>query len=256
MSTPQPSLRRGVRRLAATGALFAALGVTFAGAASAHVVITPGEAAPGGFATVAFQVPNESDSASTVKLEVQFPADHPIPFVSVEPVPGWTIDVQKATLDTPIESHGNEITEAVSTITWTGGAIEPGQFQRFPVSVGPLPEDVDSLEFKAVQTYSDGEVSRWIEPANPDGSEPEKPAPVLTLAGETAGHGDDAAADDGAASDEPADAGHDEDAAAAESTTDDSDSSSALAIVGIVLGALGLVVAIVALTRKPSTSTG
>ena len=137
--SPHPARRRAVRQFAAAGALFAALGVAFAGAASAHVVITPGEAAPGGFATVAFQVPNESDTASTVKVEVQFPTDHPLAFVSVEPVPGWTADVQKATLDTPFESHGTEITEAVSTITWTGGSIEPGQFQRFPISVGLFP---------------------------------------------------------------------------------------------------------------------
>lgn len=49
-----------------------------AGTASAHVSVQPqGPAAKGGYATVNFKVPNERDDASTVKLEVSFPTDHP-----------------------------------------------------------------------------------------------------------------------------------------------------------------------------------
>ena len=73
----------------------------------------------------------------------------------------------------------------------------PGTFQRFPVSMGPLP-DVDSLEFKAAQTYSSGEVVRWIEPRTGD-AEPEHPAPMLTLA--PAAQEDDDVGDDGARDD-------------------------------------------------------
>ena len=152
--------------------------------AFAHVTVQPGEATQGGFATVAFQVPNERDDASTVQLEVTFPADHPIPFVSTQPVEGWTVQVDKAPLDTPISGEGEDITEAVSKITWSGGSIAPGTFQRFPVSLGPLPETA-SLEFKSVQTYSDGEVVRWIDSVTPGGEEPERPAPTLTLVAAT-----------------------------------------------------------------------
>ncbi len=53
---------------------------------------------------------------------------------------------------------GDEVTEVVSTITWSGGTIKPGEFTEFPVSLGPLPEDVESLSFPSVQTYEGGEV--------------------------------------------------------------------------------------------------
>jgi uncharacterized protein YcnI len=151
--------------------------------ASAHVTVNPGTATQGGFAALTFRVPNEKATASTVKLEVQLPENAPIASVSIRPVPGWTADVQRRTLDTPIESHGAQITEVVGLITWTAGPgaeIAPGQFQEFAISAGPLPE-VDQIVFKALQTYSDGEVVRWIDEPQP-GSEVEHPAPVLRLA--------------------------------------------------------------------------
>lgn len=207
--------------------------------AFAHVTIKPGTAEQGGFTTQAIQVPNERDDASTVKVEVTFPTDHPLAFVSVEAVPGWQITVERAKLATPITSDDGEVTEAVSKITWSGGSIAPGYFQTFPVSMGPLPE-VSSLTFKAVQTYSNGEVVSWIEEATPGGEEPELPAPVLTL---TKGS-------DEAASTTPTTTALPKDVA----TSSDVDSAKTIGIVGVVLGALGLIVAIVALVKKPRTT--
>ena len=135
--------------------------------AFAHVTVNPREATQGGYAKLAFRVPNERDNASTTKLEINLPADHPFASVSVRPQAGWTYTVEKTKLATPIKSHDTEITEAVSKITWTGGEIKPSEFNEFEVSVGPLPSDVDSLTFKALQTYSNGEVVRWIEEAAP-----------------------------------------------------------------------------------------
>ena len=40
----------------------------------------------------------------------------------------------------------------------------------------------DQLVFKALQTYADGEVVRWIEDQAPGGEGPERPAPTLQLA--------------------------------------------------------------------------
>jgi uncharacterized protein YcnI len=153
----------------------------FAPPASAHVSVN-GEAVQGGFARLAFRVPNESDSASTIKLEVHLPEDAPVASVSTMPVPGWTVSVQRRTLDQPLEVHGAQVTEVVSVITWTASGdagIKPGQFQEFPVSMGPLPK-VDTMVFKALQTYSDGEVARWIEVPE-GGRQPEHPAPTLKV---------------------------------------------------------------------------
>jgi len=175
-------------RTAATAALFAlaasAAGVfALAGPAAAHVTVNPREATQGGYTRVAFRVPTESDTASTTKVEVVLPEAAPIASVSTMPVPGWTVKVERTRPAKPVEAHGAQITEVVSKITWTAGpaaAIKPGEFQEFPVSLGPLPE-VDRLVFKALQTYSDGAIVRWIEEPVDGGEEPEHPAPVLKL---------------------------------------------------------------------------
>ncbi|MBM0278322.1 YcnI family copper-binding membrane protein [Micromonospora tarensis] len=178
------------RRTATAAAALAFTAATavlgFAGPASAHVTVNPKEATQGGYARVAFRVPNESDSASTVKLEVVLPENAPVGSVSTMPIPGWTVAVEKRKVDPPIEVHGSPITEAVSKLTWTASGdagVKPGQFQEFPVSMGPLPT-VGSMVFKTLQTYSDGNISRWIDEPAPGAEEPEHPAPVLTLAAE------------------------------------------------------------------------
>ncbi|WBB70613.1 YcnI family protein [Micromonospora sp. WMMD812] len=176
-------------RRTATAAAALALGVVatavlgFAAPASAHVTVNPKEATQGGYARVAFRVPNESDTASTTKVEVVLPENAPVGSVSTMPVPGWTVAMEKRKVDPPIEVHGSQITEAVSKLTWTAtgdAAIKPGQFQEFPVSLGPLPQ-VDKMVFKSLQTYSDGNIVRWIDEPTTGGEEPEHPAPVLAL---------------------------------------------------------------------------
>ncbi|MEV6849362.1 YcnI family protein [Actinoplanes sp. NPDC051411] len=161
----------------------AGLLVAVAAPAQAHVTVNPNTATPGGYTKVTFRVPNEMDNAKTTKLEVALPADQPIASVSVKPVPGWTATPTTSKLATPIKSHDHDITEAVSRIVWTadaGSAIKPGEFQEFDVSLGPLPAS-GQLIFKALQTYSDGTVVRWIDEPSSDGTEPEHPAAVLKL---------------------------------------------------------------------------
>ncbi|MBB2910218.1 uncharacterized protein YcnI [Streptosporangium becharense] len=186
------SFSRACRGLAVVTAGAAALTVGLALPALAHVTVNPASAEQGGFSKVAFRVPNERDDASTTKLEVALPLDHPLAFVSVKPVPGWKIKVVEGKLPKPVKTEYGEITEAVTKITWSGGRIEPGQFQEFEVSLGMLPTDTDHLVFPATQTYSGGEVVKWADEPRADGSEPERPAPVLRLTPATAsgeGHG-------------------------------------------------------------------
>jgi uncharacterized protein YcnI len=163
-----------------------ALLVATAAPAVAHVTVQPGQADRGSYTKIAFRVPNESDAAGTVKLEVSFPTDTPIASVRTRPTPGWTAERRLEKLATPIESHGQEITEAVRAVTWTaqpGVRIDPGEFTEFEVSLGRLP-NVDRLVLPAVQTYDDGKVVRWEDPPPAEGGEePEHPAPVLELVG-------------------------------------------------------------------------
>lgn len=179
---PQPH-RRALRAVAVLSAA-AAIALVGAAPALAHVTAQPGRAEQGGYTVVAMRVPNESDTAGTVKLEVTLPADHPVTGVRTTPVPGWTATMVKAPLTPPVERNGRTITEAVRTVTWTANAgtrIGPGEFVEFPLSLGPLPTDTDRLVLPAVQTYDDGEVVAWNEPPAADGAEPERPAPVVML---------------------------------------------------------------------------
>jgi periplasmic copper chaperone A len=182
----------GSRVVAAAVVVLVAL-LAGAGIASAHVSVVPATAPAGGFEILSFSVPNEKDDANTVKLEVQLPSKSPIASVSVKPMPGWTIEVQHTTLAKPVKTDDGEVTDVVSSITWTaspGLGLEPGQFDLFTISAGPLPTKVKQLQFKALQTYSDGDVVRWIEPTVKGAPEPENPVPTLTLTkASSAAHG-------------------------------------------------------------------
>jgi uncharacterized protein YcnI len=214
--------------------------------AFAHVTVNPKEATQGGYAKLAFRVPNERDNAGTTKLEVNLPADHPFSSVSVRAKAGWTYTVDKAKLATPIKSHDHEISEAASKITWTGGTIKAGEFDEFEISVGPLPDDVDSLTFKALQTYSDGEVVRWIEEAAPGGAEVDRPAPVLKLTKAAAGTATTATTAPPAESQAGEVASGPKDGA----SEDDVNSAKTFGILGMVFGLVGFVTA--AATRRKS----
>ncbi|MEU7875012.1 YcnI family protein [Dactylosporangium sp. NPDC049140] len=233
-------VRAGIATAAAVTAALA-----FPAVASAHVTVNPNTAVQGGYTKVTFRVPTERDNASTTKLEIAIPTDQPIASVSTRPVQGWTAVTETSKLATPVKREGgDEITEAVSKITWTAGAgaeIKPHQFQEFDVSLGPLPQ-VDQIVFKALQTYSNGEVVRWIdEPAA--GASAEHPAPVLKLSKKT----------DTAAASTTTSAGPTANASGSSSSSSSSSDGTAIAlgIAGMVLGLAGLVMGVLAYRRRP-----
>ncbi|MDP8932066.1 MAG: YcnI family protein [Actinomycetota bacterium] len=195
--------------------------------ALAHVTVNPREAPQGGFAKLAFRVPNERDNASTTQLEVAFPSEPPIPNVRVKPHPGWTYLIDRRPLPTPIPAEGGPITHAVTKITWTATgpptAIKPDEFDEFEVSLR-LPQEADQLVFPAIQTYSSGERVGWIELPVAGAEEPEHPAPVLRLIPQQP---------------EQTAAGDEDVATAAEVA-----SANRLAWIALIAGLLGLVVAI------------
>lgn len=178
------SLRRVGVRTAAIAAASALVLVGAAGSAAAHVTVSSPDAKPGGYAKLVFRVPTESDTARTTKLAVSLPKDHPFASVGAQVKAGWKVDKVKEKLPAPVQVGDTTLTEAVTTVTWTAqaGGVPPNDFDEFALSVGRLPEGVGSLAFPAVQTYSDGEVVRWDQPAKDGADEPEKPAPTLSLA--------------------------------------------------------------------------
>ncbi len=143
------------RRSLAAATAAAALAVP--AAAQAHVTLSPSAVPAGAFQVLDVRVPNERDDASTVKVQMQMPPG--VVAVSYQPIAGWETKVAKQTLSKPIQTPDGPITEAVSTITWTGsgagdGAIAPGQFGDFPIQMQIPGKAGDVLTFKALQTYS------------------------------------------------------------------------------------------------------
>ncbi|MFF4707289.1 YcnI family copper-binding membrane protein [Streptomyces sp. NPDC001288] len=238
-------------RLAAVTAVAGTAVLAVSSPAFAHVSVQPeGTAAKGGYAVIDFKVPNERDNASTTKVEVTFPADHPLASVMPQPMAGWKIEVTKAKLAKPMEMHGEKISEAVTKVTWTAEdkGVEPGYFQKFPLSVGALPENTDELVFKAIQTYSNKEVVRWIEVQQKGQEEPENPAPTLALSAATDDHHGTTAAKDTAAKTETT-ASDDSGSTGGSDTT-----ARVLGVVGIVVGAAGVAYGVLAGRRRSTGS--
>jgi uncharacterized protein YcnI len=202
--------------------------LALAPAAAAHVTLQPEEVEAGGFTRMDVRVPNERDNAGTTKVEVRMPPG--FVFVSTEPVPGWESEVTMRKLDQPVEQFGEQITEEVGRVTFTANGeanmIRPGEFVDFGLSVGVPDEAGSTLTFPSLQTYSSGEVVRWIGP--PDS---EEPAPQVKL---TAAEGEGG----GAAAQQPQ---------APAASEDDDDSSNTLSIIALIVGILGLGAGVAAL---------
>jgi uncharacterized protein YcnI len=168
------------RSLIAGSALAAAL--VLPATAGAHVTLSPDSVPADGFVRFTVNVPNERDDASTVKVSLQLPPG--LTFVGFQPKPGWKRTITMVKLDKPVTVEGVKITETVGTVTWSGGKIGPGEFDQFGVSAHVPPTVGATLVMPATQTYSDGELVRWIGAQDAD-----EPAPHIGLTAVTAGHG-------------------------------------------------------------------
>ncbi len=226
------------RTTTAIAALTAVAALAIPAAASAHVTINPNTSTAGAFTKLDVRVPNEQSNASTVKLQLQFPDG--FASASYEPRADWRVKVTRAKLATPVQTDDGPITEGVKTITWTGsgsglGKIGADQFMDFPLSV-QIPENAagKTLLFKAIQTYSNGDVVRWIGAADS-----EHPAPHVTVTAAAAGSSGSAVPAPPAAPARPADGGSD-----------------TIGVIALIVGGIGLVAAAAALviTRRPRSN--
>ncbi len=161
--------------------------LALAAPAAADVPVSPSQAARGGSAELAFQVPEERPGAYTTQVELVAPETTPIGEVYPLSMNDWAPKITTRKLDRPVELiHGTTTTDIVSSITWvrvTGAPAAPAPPTKLTVALGPMPE-VDRILFTIVQTYSDGTVVRWADPPADGGPQPAHPAPVLTLVGE------------------------------------------------------------------------
>jgi uncharacterized protein YcnI len=148
-----------VTRLTRTLVLAAVAALAAAPAASAHIQVSPAEAAPGDAVKVTLLVPNE-EGKPTTRIELKIPSGV-LPF-SYEDTPGWTRKVVAA-------SNGE-----IDRIVWTG-SLPAEAFVEFSF-LAAMPEKPGDVSWKALQVYG-SEIVRWI---GPPGSE--QPAAVTKVA--------------------------------------------------------------------------
>jgi uncharacterized protein YcnI len=208
-------------------------------AASAHVTVTPSTTAAGSYSLLTFAFGHGCDGSPTTGITIDIPES--ISSVTPTVVPGW--DVTKVTTDAaaPAEdaAHGEGPTTRVSQVVYTAQApLADGLRTAFELSL-QIPEDAvdETLAFPVLQSCEIGETN-WNESLVDGEAEPAHPAPSLTVSAATDasghGHGDAAAA---ATTD------------AAVTTGSDDVVARVLGVGGLVVGAVGLVVALASRRR-------
>ncbi len=228
---------RLIVRGAAAGALLGLVGL--ASPASAHVTITPSTTAAGAFAVLEVSVGHGCEGSPTTEITVQMPPE----INSVTPTRNalWEVEKETEQLDPPVaDSHGNEITERVASVTYRAETPLPdGYRDTFELSLQLPDAEGDTLVFPTIQTCDQGE-SAWIEVPEDgqDSEELELPAPSFVVS--EAGEGDHHAT---AAAETASDDDHD---AAAE----EDEEGNALTIAALVAGLLGAVLGGAALVRQ------
>jgi periplasmic copper chaperone A len=148
--------------------------------AQAHISVHPNTIPEGAFATLDVRVPGEQEGAYVKKVDMLLPPG----FTSAEyeNVPGWKVNVVSQKLTTPIQTDKGPVSEQVSQVIWiwTGplGRVNNNQFVELPLSLA-IPDNLSgqALQFKTVQTYSNGQVVHWIDPA----LAAEHPAPRINV---------------------------------------------------------------------------
>ena len=239
MSAP-PDPRKGTHMRRSVIALAGAGAVALPAAASAHVSLHPNLLPVGANATVDVRVPNELDNARTVKVQIKMPPG--FLDASTAPPPGWSAKVTTVKLAKPVQTDDGPVDTGVTEIDFTakpGQGIAPGRFVNFPLAVVVPGKPGQQLTFKTLQTYSNGNVVRWI-----GGQDADQPAPWVDV---TAANGvlQDAAGDAGPAKVPAASAG----GAATKTTTvvQKQSSGKGLSIAALVIAVIGLVLAAIAL---------
>jgi uncharacterized protein YcnI len=154
----------GVRSRLAAATVAGIVALAAAGAAEAHVQISPTAAAPGDPVEFELLVPGETE-AHTIEVALRVP-DGVLPF-AFERQPGWHRQVEKG-------ADGS-----VAVIRWHGELARDG-FVRFAF-LASTPDREGDLVWKVIQRYDDGEEAAWIGPPDSD-----RPAAVTRVSASAA----------------------------------------------------------------------
>lgn len=217
----------GATALALTAGAFLALAAPLS--ASAHVSASATSTAAGSFTIVTFSVPHGCEGSPTTEIAIEIPAS----ILSVTPTvnPAWTVEKVAVPLEEATEdSHGEEVTERTGEVVYAtlGDGLPDGYRDTFELSLQlPDGEAGDVVEFPVRQTCVEGEVA-W--------TGDDVPAITLTAATEDGDHhggGTGESAESGAGGDDVL--------------------ARVLGVSGLVVGAVGIVLAVVSRRRASSS---
>jgi uncharacterized protein YcnI len=246
---------RTAARLGALPAATAAIALSLAAPAAAHVTATPSTAAAGAYTVVTFSVGHGCEGSPTTRIEIQVPES----VLAVTPTrnPYYEVEKTMVDLDEPVaDAHGNEVTERVGSIVYTADTPLPeGQRDTFELSFQLPDAEGEMLTFPTVQTCQEGETG-WVEvPAEgQDADELDSPAPGFEiLPADDDAHGAGGGAEEAEESAEQASADGDDTGGPAEAAAPEA-GSSALGWAGLVAGLLGLAAGAAALARTRTSA--
>lgn len=237
------------RTLATSVALTSAFLVVAAPlAANAHVSVTPSSAPAGQTAQLTFSVGHGCDGSATTALSFTIPEQ----IVSVTPTvnPNWEVTKTNVDLAEPItDAHGNSLVQRVGEVIYTAKQPLADGYRDTVTLQLTLPEDAagETLAFPVVQSCEVGETA-WTEIAT-DGQDPHElnaPAPTVTVT-------DAAANDSGAGAFAGSTTDADASGAATKAPAEPDTLARILGLGGLVVGAIGVVLALA--TRRPTTQS-
>jgi uncharacterized protein YcnI len=186
------SIIRRTLTAAATAVGSAALLLTAAAGASAHVGVTPDKTTANSYALLTFGVPHGCDDSATTKVAITLPAE----LNDAQPTvnPNWIVEKVTEQLAEPKKlADGTSITRRTSQIVYTAKTPLADDLRDALVLSLKLPDAAGTtLYFPTLQTCETGQTD-WAEIAK-DGQDPHSlkaPAPSITIteAASPDGHG-------------------------------------------------------------------
>ena len=233
-------------RRAGTALILAALALSLAAPAHAHVTTTPDEADSEYFRT-SLRVSHGCEGSPTTAVRVRVPEG--VESVRPEMVPGWEVELvtEEGTGQDGTGDGDDAAAATVTEIAWVGGSLPDSHFQEFGLSFRITEEAPEVLYLPTVQECEQGEHA-WIEIPETleEWHDLPEPAPYVINNVGGSGHGAEPAEDTG---------GADADGAAAESEDAETDATAATAdngdgplpVLALIAGLLGLVTGVAAL---------
>jgi periplasmic copper chaperone A len=220
----------------------AAAALALPAAAQAHVTASPPTLPAEGYGKVDLSVPHGCEESPTTRVTVQMPDE--VQSATPQVVPGWKLSTKEGKLAKPYESDGEQVTEGVREITWSGGPLDAHQLEVFGLSVKVAGNVGAKVPFKVVQKCAKG-AHNWVEIPVEGEEEPPEPAPMVELV---------------AAEEEVADAETErvavQNAGAPSDSDDGGGASTGLTIAALIVGALGLAAGTASLVTARRRPTG